>query len=234
MDRQARNDAIYEGVGLLADFVVPPLGQWGLAAQRGVATHPYDLRRSEQLMREAGYEKGPDGLFGSPTLGRFSAELKTSAGPANERELAVIADAWRGVGFDVAQAVVPTALTQDLEVRAGYPGMYLLSTPGGERTAVSFTSDNIPLPENRWRGSNRSGWSSADYTRLADQFRSTLDVAERKEQLTQMARLYTENTAAISLYFRPQVWAHAAALHGPGPVAPETDVSWNMAQWELR
>ena len=97
-----------------------------------------------------------------------------------------------------------------------------------------YTPDNVPLPENRWRGGNRSGWSAPEYAALAEQFKSTLDVEQRKEQLAQMARIYTEQVASVSLYFRPQVWAHATALRGPEPVAPEVDVSWNMPQWELQ
>lgn len=234
VDRAALNDNIYAGVGLLTDYVVAPIGQWGAAVQRGIAPHPYDLRRSEQLMRDAGYEKGADGVYTSAGQGRFTAELKTSQGADNERELAVIADAWRSAGFDITQAIVPSALTQDLETRAGYPGMYLLSTPGGDRTAVTYTPENVPLPENRWRGGNRSGWSTPEYALLAEQFKATLDVNQRKDQLAQIAHIYTENVASVSLYFRPQVWAHVTALRGPGSTAPETDVSWNMPRWELQ
>ncbi len=232
-DRNTLNDVFYRGVSLLADFVVAPIGQWGEAAQRRVVQHPYDLRATEQLMRDAGYERR-DGVFTSPSLGRFAFELKTSAGPDNEKEMAAIADGWSSAGFEVTQTVVPNALAQDLETRASYSGMYLLSTPGGDRTAVTFTANEIPLPENRWRGGNRSGWVNAEYTRLANLFRSTLEETTRKDQLAEMARIFTEDVGAISLYFRPTVWAHSTALTGPGPVAPETDVSWNMAQWELR
>ena len=232
-DKQTLNEVFYRGVSLMSDFVVAPVGQWGEAAQRRVVQHPYDIRATEQLMRDAGYERR-DGAYTSPNLGRFAFELKTSAGPDNEKEMAAIADGWNTAGFDVTQSVVPNALAQDLETRASYSGMYLLSTPGGDRTAVTFTANDIPLPENRWRGGNRSGWVNAEYTRLAGLFRSTLEEQVRKDQLSEMARIFTEDVSAISLYFRPTVWAHGAALKGPGPVAPETDVSWNIALWEMQ
>ncbi|HZT08707.1 MAG TPA: peptide ABC transporter substrate-binding protein [Chloroflexota bacterium] len=234
VDRQGINDAIYEGVALMADYVVPPLGQFGDAAKNGSVKYPFDPRQSEQLMNAAGYVKGPDGFFTSPAGGRFTVEMKTSSGPDNEQELAAIADAWRNTGFDITQAVVPVAQTQNLEVRAGYSGMYLLSTPGGDRTAASYTADNVPLPENNWRGSNRSGWSNDEYTQLAKQFQSTLDVRERLQQLTQMARIFTEDVASISLYFRPQVWAFTSDVRGGGTAPPETDPAWNMPDWEIR
>jgi peptide/nickel transport system substrate-binding protein len=155
VDKQLLNEHLYEGAALLADFVVPPQGQWGLAAAQEVVNYPYDTRRAEQLMREAGYEKGPDGTLLSTTQGRFMAELKTTSGSDAEKEMAAIVDGWRTAGFDIAQAAVPSALAQDLEVRAAYPGMYLLATPGSDRTVVSFTADSIPMPENRWRGGTK-------------------------------------------------------------------------------
>jgi peptide/nickel transport system substrate-binding protein len=232
-DKTALNDVFYHGVSLVSSYVVAPVGQWGDAVKRDAIDYAYDPRLTEQYMRDAGYARGSDGVYTSPTLGRFSFEFKTTAGPDNEKELAAIADGWGTAGFDVSQSVVPNALAQDLETRAGYSGMYLLSTPGGDRTAVTFTADNTPLPENRWRGGNRSGWANPDYTRVANLFQTTLEEDQRKQQLSEMARIFTDDVGAISLYFRPTVWTHVAALKGPGPVAPETDVSWNIAQWEL-
>ena len=90
VDRSALNDALYAGIGYLADFLVPPLGEWGLAAQRGVVNYAYEPRRAEQLMREAGFERGPDGVFTSPLHGRLAVELKVTAGPDNEKEVAAL------------------------------------------------------------------------------------------------------------------------------------------------
>ena len=52
------------------------------------------------------------------------------------------------------------------------------------------------------------------------------------ERMIRMARLYTENVAAISLYFRPQIWADASIVRGPRVSAPDT--SSNMPQWQLQ
>jgi hypothetical protein len=49
-----------------------------------------------------------------------------------------------------------------------------------------------------------------------------------------MARLFTDDVAAISLFFRPQVWAHAASVHGPHSAPAETNLAWDMHTWEFR
>jgi ABC-type transport system substrate-binding protein len=112
--------------------------------------------------------------------------------------------------------------------------MYILQTPSVDRNAVSYTPDNIPTAENRWRGSNRSGWNQSEYVRLAEQFISTLDPRERSEQVAQMARIYSEDVAAVSLYFPPAAWAWTAALKGPKDQPPDTNVLWDVQTWELR
>ena len=49
---QAINEALYSGLERVADFVLPPLSDIGLAAERAATKYPYDLRRTEQLMGE--------------------------------------------------------------------------------------------------------------------------------------------------------------------------------------
>lgn len=234
IDREALNDAVAGGAGLLADFVLPPLGEWGRAAEQGVVTYPFDLRLVEQRMWEAGYERGEDGVLANALRGRLSAELRAIDGPEIAREVAAIGEGLRTAGLEVTVAIVSPALEQDPEARATYPALALLSAPASERTLLSFSPVNIPLPENRWRGGNRSGWHTPEYTRLIGLFTATLDPTERKEQLARMARLFTEDVAAVSLYFRPQVWAHGTMLSGLGDAPPETNMAWNIHGWTLR
>jgi len=235
VDKQTLNDVVNHGIGVEADYILPPLGEWADAVKRGAVRYPYQPQTSEQLMHEAGFERGPDGIFASSTQGRMSIEVRTTGGnPATAGELAAIAAGWQSVGFEIAQYIVPPAAAQDLETRAAYPGMYILQTPSVDRNAVSYTPDNVPTAENRWRGSNRSGWTNADYARLAGLFNSTLDSAQRAEQVAQMARIYGEEVAAVSLYFPPAAWAAVSALKGPKDAPPETNLLWNIQDWELR
>ena len=49
-----------------------------------------------------------------------------------------------------------------------------------------------------------------------------------------MARIFSEDVAALSLGFPPIVWAAVSALSGPKAGPPETNVLWNVTAWELR
>jgi len=233
IDRPAFNDAMNAGVGLEADYYLPTTGQWGSEVQRGAVKHNHDLQLAEQLMREAGFEKGPNGVYTSATEGEFAVEVRTTAGPY-ATELAALANDWENAGFKINQQIIPPARSQDLETAAGYPGLRLTTSPATERIALAPIPGNIPTPENGWRGGSQISWTNTEYTRLVGQFSSTLERAERGDLMTQLARVFSEDLAVISLHFPPIVLAAAASLTGPKEGAPETNVFWNIQQWELR
>jgi peptide/nickel transport system substrate-binding protein len=232
IDRTAINEAVYGGTLGYADSVISPRSEWGQAADRAAVKYPLDLRRAEQLLGEAGFAKAPDGIYSSASAGRLSVELKTNAASDNEAEMSIMAAGWRQVGMDVQEAVLPAAQAQDNEVRSTFRGLYSNNTPPGEAGIVNHTSSRIPRPETRWNGSNRGGWSDAEYDRLADAFGMTLDRAERNRQVAEMVRIFTDDVAAISLFFRVQPWVYISAIKGlDREVAPEAMAAWNIHQW---
>jgi ABC-type transport system substrate-binding protein len=232
IDRATLSDAIYAGTASEADYFLPPDGAWGPEVQRGAIKYGYDLQRSEQLMREAGFEKGSDGAYASPQEGQFAMEARVTAASASE--LAALADGLGRAGFKIDQRVIPQALALDLETKAGYPGMFLTTQVATERTATAPIPGNIPTPENGWRGGSQISWTHPEYTRLVQQFTSTLERAQRGEQMMQMARIFSEDLAVISLYFPRGAQAAAAGLTGPRESSADTVVFWNIHEWEIR
>ncbi|HEY3116799.1 MAG TPA: ABC transporter substrate-binding protein, partial [Chloroflexota bacterium] len=170
IDRAALSDAIYAGTASEADYFLPPDGAWGPEVQRGAIKYGYDLQHSEQLMREAGFEKSPDGTYASPQEGQFAVEARVTAASASE--LAALADGLGRAGFKIDQRLIPQALALDLETKAGYPGMFLTTQVATERTATAPIPGNIPTPENGWRGGSQISWTHPEYTRLVQQFTS--------------------------------------------------------------
>src|SRR5439155_13032142 len=167
-----------------------------------------------------------------PTEGVFKGELKIVQG--REQEVTIMASDWRKAGFDVHEAILPTALSIDHASRVTFPSMFTAIQGQGEGTLVNFTTAQIPRAENNWRsGSNRGGWSSPEYDRLFDQFTTTLDPKQRSAQLAQMARVLTEDVPVIPLLLPGIPYAYTAVVHGVKPTAPEGLISWNVQEWEL-
>jgi len=233
VDKGPLNESLYDGDGIYADSVMPPMSIWGPAAERGAARYPFDLRRSEQLMSEAGFARGPDG-YASPGEGRFSAEVRTNSAADNEAEVSILASGWRQTGFDMQEAILPSAQAQNPEARATFSALFTYSQNLGESALLGLSSASIPRAENRWAGANRDGWSNAEYDRLLQVFTTSLVRDEREQMVTQMVRVLTDEVHAISLFFRAQPWAYVNALRGPQLVPPEANMSWNLPEWELR
>jgi len=234
VDKQTLNEVMFEGEGFMADGVIPTSVWYGRDLDRGVVKYPYDLKRSEELMAEAGFTRGADGVYASPSEGRFSPEVKTNAGVTFESEMSVLASGWRSAGFDFQETVNPAALVQDAQVRAVFPGFYIFSQGLGEQALVDYNTNGIPRAENRWVGSNRGGWTNPEFDRLAGAVNATLDRNQRAQTFVEMGRLFSEELPVIPLYFQPSVTAFANSLTGPAPVAPDTAIDWNLHEWQLR
>jgi peptide/nickel transport system substrate-binding protein len=234
VDKQAINEGLFEGEALIADSFMAPTIDYYAEIDRAIAKYPFDPRRSEQLMNEAGWTKGPDGIFTHPAEGRFSANLQVNAAAQQEAEMAIMGSVWRQAGFDIKEVPVPQAQSRLGEVRGSFPAFYTGAGGVGERSFVNFDSTRVPNPENRWVGANRGGWVHADYDRLLNVYGTTLERTERVRHVVQLARIFTEEVAAISLYFNPGIVPHVSALVGPQPFSPDADVAWNVHEWELR
>jgi peptide/nickel transport system substrate-binding protein len=233
LDKDALNDSLFEGQGFLADVMIPSTKDYYPIVERAITKYPHDPRRSEQLLIEAGYTRGPDGFFGGRGEGRLAIELRANTSADLQLEMSIMAGQWRAAGIDIKEAPVSLTQARDGQFRATFPGMYTGGGGFGEAGLANFITSAISGPENRWGASNRGGYSNPEYDRWFEAFSTTLDRAERSQQIAQMARIFTEDVAAISIHFSPNVIARASALRGPAAFAPESLPTWNIYEWEL-
>ncbi|MPZ12858.1 MAG: hypothetical protein GEU73_00255 [Chloroflexi bacterium] len=238
IDRQAFNDGLFDGAGVAAETHITQKAPYFLEVDRAIVKYPYDPRRSEQLMNEAGFTRDRDGFYASAVGERFTAGFLQEAGTQTEREMAIQVERWRAAGFDVQVSVLPSTQLRDGQARSTFPTFYNTATSpavrGGERNLGNFTTDSSGTPTNRWRGSNYGGWSNSEYDDLWDQFNTTLERSERNQQVVEMARLISEDLPLYSLYWNFNVSVHRADVGGPDPEAVDTLVNANIHEWEWR
>jgi peptide/nickel transport system substrate-binding protein len=233
LDRQALVDALFEGEGLLADSPVPTSVDYYDSVRPLLVGYGYEPQRVAQLMTEAGFTRTPDG-WASPSDGRPIWELKVVAGTQAESEMSIMAAGWRQLGFDMREAVLPTAQSRDGQIRGTFPTMFTGGGLVGDSQLSLFISGAIPRAENRWVGQNRGGWSNAEYDRLEALFNDALDRTERGRLVGQMVRIFSEDAAAVSLYFNPGIVAFSNQIDGPVPTDPESIRTWNIQRWRWK
>jgi len=236
-DRQALNDAIFDGAGAMIDMFiakhtaydrVPDVERVISLAERAITRYPFDLRRAEEYFAEAGFRRGNDGVLINGAGERMSMEVWADAGPQYEKEQAIMADIWKGIGVETKVSFVPPARLRDNEWRSSFPALHTTSAGRLE----SMASVGIPTPQNRWGGSNRGSWSNAEYDRLWDAFNTTLEPSTRGDLAVQMLKMGSEELPMWVLYHNQSVSAHVAGVKGPNNSSLNSD-TWNIYLWEV-
>src|SRR5436309_6756490 len=121
-DRQEMVDALDLGTDMIANSTAFPGTAIGDAVERVVVKYPYDPNRASQLLAEAGWQPGPDGILtkgGRP----FDLEYRADPLPIEGVVFPVLQQQYRRVGVNLA---LKTLVVQDLPGHVEYPG--LLST----------------------------------------------------------------------------------------------------------
>jgi peptide/nickel transport system substrate-binding protein len=233
IDGPTANEVLNRGRGLVTGTLTSPNADYYGEIDRVIAKYPFDPRRAQQLMEEAGYARGSDGFFRGRDGSQMDFNVWFTASAKNEQENAVIVDSLRKSGFDATSHVVSAAQLADGRTLATTPG---LSTRGHSKPLLDYTTDQIQSPENRWRGGNRGGWSNPAYDRTVEAYSSALDRTDRIRNAAELERIFTEELPSIPHWFSPNVTAHVATLKGPvARVMPETTAgTLRVHEWEWR
>jgi peptide/nickel transport system substrate-binding protein len=220
------------GHGLAAGSLTHPLAESWPAVEQTLVRYPYDVRAAQRLLAEAGLSRGADGLVHTAGGTGFKVDLAYIVGPGSARENATLVDNLARVGVEAVGQAFTALEASDNETRAKLPGLFV----GGTGGLQAYTSAQIPSATNRWRGSNRGGWTNEEYDRLWSAYTTTSEDAERDRQVAAMERIFSEQVGGIPLYFNPKVTAFVADLQGP--VAREhPEAGYPIAQvheWQWR
>lgn len=232
IDRDALNEALYEGQAPIPISFVKPTASHHGEVDRAITKYPYDPARTEQLMSEAGYARGRDGVFVDAAGERFRPELLVSGSAPREQILSILLTSWRPAGIDAAGMIAGPALERDQEARATFPGIFVTGTGlTVESTPLAnHATQGIPSAANRWSGPNSGGWSDARFDQLWERYNTTLVRTEQIDALVQMLKIHSDQMPSFPLNYNINVVSHLATLKGP----QGDQFHWNIHEWELK
>ena len=236
IDKPAINESLFQGKGLTSDSLLYPTLSYYPLIDQAVAKYPYDLRRTEQIMADAGYAKDGSGNYVAAGGARLNFELRNIQSAQNDAERAIIADGWRRAGFEIEENVFTPVQTSDGQTLGTFRALSITSaaaSPEGLKLD-DYTSRAVSRPETRWFGQNRGGWINPEYDRVIEAWLTTLDENQRHQQAAQAAKIMTEDLGVIPLHFNPAANAYATGITGVQLKAPDVDQSWNIHEWEFR
>ncbi len=199
-----------------------------LAAE--IPQFPYDPARAQQLLAQAGWTRGPDGVLVDQAGQRFETESRADRAGGAEKAQAVIADNWQAVGVRTDQVVLPVAGARDNEMLATGAGVYLARPSDFQFVTGRLHSRNIAAPENRWAGANRGGYSNPAVDDLLDRLLVTFGEQEQVDLHRQLLRDQMGNVALMPLWWNTEPALLRKGVKGP--LLVRNTATWNIFDWD--
>jgi peptide/nickel transport system substrate-binding protein len=193
---------LLRGMARPADSLLPP-NHW--AYTNDVAYYDYNPQRAKQLLEDAGYKPGPDGI-------RFHLTMKTS-NDGGARELAMTLQQQLrtiGIALDVRSFEFATFYS---DISHGSFGMYSLRWIGGNEDPdifhYAFASASMPP-----HGANRGAYSNAQVDQLLQTAASESDQAKRTVLYVQVQQILAKELPALPLWFLDSVVIYNRRISG--------------------
>ncbi|MBM2811213.1 MAG: hypothetical protein HW416_1972 [Chloroflexi bacterium] len=164
------------------------------------ARYPYDPERAAQELASAGWVRGADGRVVNRNGESIQIELRGV--PFDAKEVALVAENWRGLGLDVKENIQSVSVQRDAELKSKFPGIETRARSAGDSIFVSFDGRLHSRAENRWQGANTAHYANPLLDSLIDKLQGTLDVNEQGLVLREMGELMATDLPAMPMYFR--------------------------------
>lgn len=216
LDRATLTEILSDGIGPIADSWYHPSHPLRKDVESAIPQFPYDLSRAQQLLAQAGWAKGPDGVLVSQATGeRFESELRSS-GADQARWAVAFVDQWKVVGAELTPVSIPASLT------AGAGREYNSKRPGpqiGAFSAQSYLEDrprtsSIPSESNRWVGTNTGGYNNSRADALLERVARTIDPREKIAVHRELAQEMMGDINFMPLWWNMQPTVMANTVRG--------------------
>ncbi len=224
MDRDAMVRAIQGGFGVVAQGTEPVLS-WAYAPDQMKTKYTYNPQRANQLLDEAGWAKGPDGIRQKDGK-RLAFTIWTNAGnKVREQYITVMQAQWKNLGVEATPKTEEwnSFLTRINETRDFE--LYLSGFGFGVDPDQSsfWTTDAIT------NGFNRASYSNPQVDQLFAQALSELDREKRKQLYVEVQNILMDDLPSMMVDFPQALAAVNKRVHNLKPNA--INVRWNVKDW---
>ena len=206
----------------------------------------FDVNRANQILDEAGYRKGGDGIRMTPDGMRMKVLFQTSQNSLRQKEQAIVKDGWNKIGVEV-------------ELKAVDAGIFFASDPGNPDIFARFSCDaqmftstfDSPFPvgymnrfytgpdqarawatkANNYSGRNFLHWKNEDFDKLWPQVLTEQNAEKSAQGWQQLNQYIVEDFASIPLVDRKFSSGKSKSLSGPAPRAFDSE-TWNIHEWK--
>lgn len=217
IDKAAITETVMRGIVEPLDAVLPA-SHW--AHNPDVRVYEYDPARAEQLLREAGWQKGRDGVFARDGE-RLRVEILNIAGEAERLRVVQLVQAfWRAVGID--------AQIREIDAASFPPTM----GAGRYQVAYGWFGERHEPVFSLWLGGNWQRYGNEEALNLLRQAPTVVDAAERARLIQTFQEHAADDVAIIPL--APRTILNAVSTRVAGFEPSLAGSLWNAANWYVR
>ena len=201
MDREAIVGAVWRGKATLANTLLPQ-GHWAAAALAG---YPHDVARAQDLLEQAGYKAGADGV-------RLRLEMKTSQDETTRLLAEVLQEQLAQAGIALTLRATEFGTFYG-DVTAGRFEMYALNWVGSNEDPDIFRNaygTNWAPP----KGANRGHYSNPRVDALLAAAAASSDEAVRREDYVAVQTILLEDEPSVVLWYPQNQVMHTRRVVG--------------------
>ncbi len=201
INREEINQRLYYGRSAVSHSWLPP-GHEG--HNPNITKYAFDPARAKQLLSEAGFVSGPDGILRDRSGKRFELTIMTTAGNSTREQIEqIIREYFKAVGVDLRIDNRPASVFfGQVTAKRQFPHLAMYNWNFSPLTLgpTLWHSNQIPTAANNWEGQNAPGWRNAENDKLLDQITDELDVTKRIQLLRRQQELWAQDVPAIPLF----------------------------------
>ena len=204
----------------------------------------YNVDKANQLLDQAGYTRGSDGIRMTPSGVRMHVVYQTTINSLRQKEQDIVKAGWQQIGIETELKSVDASVFfsadagnpdtnshfyTDVEMYTStfgspFPLQYMKAWYSGD------PATDVAQSSNQWAARNYTRWINADYNKLLDQLKSETDTAKATQEWMQLNDMVVNNYITIPLIDRNNADGKVKTLQGP-KLTPFDDWSWNIADW---
>lgn len=219
IDREAVLQSVLGGQGTIGVGPIPPVFPWAFNDE--LEPHAYDVERAQELLAEAGWTPGEDGILQKDGEA-FAFTIGVDRGnPTRERVALIAQQAYEALGMDV-------------EVQVDEWPVYVEKLLGGQWVAhVGFwvlppdpDLTNYYAPDQSF---NTVHYNNPRVTELLQQGRATADPEERAAIYKELQAVMYDDPPGVIMFYPQDIQAMRAGLNTP-PLPFREALQW-VEQW---
>ncbi|HWP56634.1 MAG TPA: peptide ABC transporter substrate-binding protein [Candidatus Acidoferrales bacterium] len=237
IDREALVKNVFKGYVSVIHFPMSPFRKAFKKADAVAIKYEYNPEKAKQLLAEAGWKPGPDGVLVNDKGERMEFEFRAEAGRREDEQMqAIVMDYWKKIGVQCFVKNMPGRLLNAEEYRNRWPGAMV----GGhnlvvEEWAERYHSAGTPTEENRYSTESVTHWKNPEADRIMDELNTIISEQRSIQLQVEFVKLYTRDLPHLPMYYSPEILAIKKGLKG---ITPRIESggnnmnNWNMHVWE--